>query len=47
VSALDRARDIAATVVDPEIPVLTIDDLGVLRDVRIDDDAVDVTITPT
>lgn len=40
--------DIAATVVDPEIPVLTIEDLGVLRAVRMDDDgAITVTITPT
>jgi ring-1,2-phenylacetyl-CoA epoxidase subunit PaaD len=35
-------------VVDPEIPVLTIDDLGVLRDVAVDPAGrVDVTITPT
>ncbi|GAA1124168.1 1,2-phenylacetyl-CoA epoxidase subunit PaaD [Arthrobacter flavus] len=40
--------DIAATVVDPEIPVLTIEDLGILREARLDDDgAVTVTITPT
>ena len=45
--------DIAATVCDPEIPVLTIEDLGILRDVRVDDAAapghrrVEVTITPT
>jgi ring-1,2-phenylacetyl-CoA epoxidase subunit PaaD len=40
--------EIAATVADPEIPVLTIEDLGVLRAVDIDDDgAVTVTITPT
>lgn len=33
---------------DPEIPVLTVVDLGVVRDVQIDDDgAVEVTITPT
>ena len=39
--------EIAATVADPEIPVLTIEDLGVLRAVDIDDDgAVTVTITP-
>lgn len=43
----DRARDIAASVVDPEIPVLTIADLGILRDVDIEDDRVVVTITPT
>ena len=41
-------RRVVATVVDPEIPVLTIEDLGVLRDVEIDDDGmVVVTITPT
>jgi ring-1,2-phenylacetyl-CoA epoxidase subunit PaaD len=36
-----------AAVVDPEIPVLTIDDLGVLRKVVRTDDGVVVTITPT
>ena len=41
-----RAR-IAAAVNDPEVPVLTIEDLGVLRDVRADGDRVTVTITPT
>jgi ring-1,2-phenylacetyl-CoA epoxidase subunit PaaD len=44
--------DIAATVTDPEIPVLTIEDLGVLRSVDLVDDggaepAVRVAITPT
>jgi ring-1,2-phenylacetyl-CoA epoxidase subunit PaaD len=42
-----RAWDAAASVVDPEIPVLTIADLGVLRDVRISDGHVEVAITPT
>ena len=42
------AWDIAATVVDPEIPVLTIADLGILRDVQIAETGqVKVTITPT
>ena len=44
---LARARSAAETVVDPEIPVLTIADLGVLRDVQMDGDTVAVTITPT
>ncbi len=44
---LARARAIAAAVPDPEVPVLTIDDLGVLRDVSVRDDRVTVTITPT
>lgn len=35
-------------VLDPEIPVLTIRDLGILRDARLlDDGTVEVTITPT
>ncbi len=42
-----RAWNTAATVVDPEIPVLTIADLGVLRDVVIRDGEVEVAITPT
>jgi ring-1,2-phenylacetyl-CoA epoxidase subunit PaaD len=33
--------------VDPEIPVLTIEDLGILRSVAITEDRVVVTITPT
>jgi ring-1,2-phenylacetyl-CoA epoxidase subunit PaaD len=42
-----RAWDVAADVVDPEIPVLTIADLGVLREVAISDGRVEVAITPT
>jgi ring-1,2-phenylacetyl-CoA epoxidase subunit PaaD len=42
-----RAWDAAARVVDPEIPVLTIADLGVLREVKISDGHVEVAITPT
>jgi ring-1,2-phenylacetyl-CoA epoxidase subunit PaaD len=42
-----RAWDAAAAVVDPEIPVLTIADLGVLREVRVSDGHVEVAITPT
>jgi ring-1,2-phenylacetyl-CoA epoxidase subunit PaaD len=41
-------RAVVAEVADPELPVLTIDDLGILRDVTVDDDGhVDVTVTPT
>ncbi|MBR0701746.1 phenylacetate-CoA oxygenase subunit PaaJ [Bradyrhizobium diazoefficiens] len=42
-----RAWDAAASVVDPEIPVLTIADLGVLREVAVAGDHVEVAITPT
>jgi len=44
---LARAWAAAASVVDPEIPVLSIADLGVLRDVRVVDGKVEVDITPT
>ena len=46
-SLVERARRAVETVVDPEIPVLTIADLGVLRDVQPAGDSVEVTITPT
>jgi ring-1,2-phenylacetyl-CoA epoxidase subunit PaaD len=45
---LARAREVAAAVLDPELPVLTLADLGVLRAVTPDaDGGVVVTITPT
>ena len=40
-------REVLGQVCDPEIPVITIEDLGVLRDVQVDGDRVVVTITPT
>jgi len=43
-----RAWEAAAAVVDPEVPVLTIADLGVLREVRVSESgAVEAVITPT
>lgn len=49
-----QAWDLAATICDPEIPVLTIEDLGILREVTVAEGSVDgnrpdvcVTITPT
>jgi len=41
------ARETAASVLDPELPAVTIAELGILRDVREADGAVTVTITPT
>jgi ring-1,2-phenylacetyl-CoA epoxidase subunit PaaD len=41
-------RAVADTVTDPELPMLTLSDLGVLRDVRVEDrGTVVVEITPT
>lgn len=44
----ERAYAVARTVTDPEMPMLTLDDLGVLRDVEVSETgAVTVAITPT
>jgi ring-1,2-phenylacetyl-CoA epoxidase subunit PaaD len=43
----DKAWSVAAAVVDPEIPVLSIADLGVLREVKINNGQVEAVITPT
>jgi ring-1,2-phenylacetyl-CoA epoxidase subunit PaaD len=42
-----KIRAILETVADPEIPVLTITDLGILRDVHFSGDEIEVVITPT
>lgn len=34
-------------VMDPEVPVLSVVELGIVRDVEIDEDGVTVTVTPT
>lgn len=47
VGAREAAWQVAASVADPEVPVLTIGDLGVLRSVEVDGDTVRVEITPT
>jgi ring-1,2-phenylacetyl-CoA epoxidase subunit PaaD len=41
------AADVVDTVTDPELPMLTLGDLGIVRDVREDEEGVVVTITPT
>ncbi|HKK88082.1 MAG TPA: 1,2-phenylacetyl-CoA epoxidase subunit PaaD [Saprospiraceae bacterium] len=43
----ERIYDILRKVKDPEIPVLTIEDLGILRGVSIDNGELIVKITPT
>ena len=45
---LARAWDVLEAVPDPEIPVVSIRELGILRDVRrADDGQLEVVITPT
>jgi ring-1,2-phenylacetyl-CoA epoxidase subunit PaaD len=47
-TTLETVRELASRVTDPEMPMLTLEDLGVLRGVEVDDGgAVVVTITPT
>jgi ring-1,2-phenylacetyl-CoA epoxidase subunit PaaD len=47
--ALARAREVAAAVPDPELPMLTVADLGILRDVEVEPGGQRVTVwvTPT
>jgi ring-1,2-phenylacetyl-CoA epoxidase subunit PaaD len=44
---LRRARQVAQSVPDPELPMLTLADLGILRDVAVTDGRVVVWLTPT
>ena len=43
----DNVWQILGTVVDPEVPVLSVVDLGIIRDIKIKDNKIEVTITPT
>ena len=43
----EQVREVLAQVTDPEIPVITIEDLGILRHVAVEGEHVTVTITPT
>jgi ring-1,2-phenylacetyl-CoA epoxidase subunit PaaD len=44
---LATIREIAAAVPDPELPMVTLADLGILRGVELSDGHAVVTITPT
>ena len=46
-NAEKKVWQILETVCDPEVPVLTILDLGIVRDVKIDENVLEVVITPT
>lgn len=45
--SVSNVYDILKTVCDPEIPVLSILDLGIVRDVKFNDYSLNITITPT
>ena len=45
--SIKKIWNLLETVTDPEVPVLTIMDLGIVRDVKINDEEIEVVITPT
>lgn len=47
VLSLERAWEVLHAIPDPEIPVISICDLGIVRDVRVGNGAVEVVVTPT
>lgn len=46
-AALENIRALVGAIEDPEIPVLTLDDLGIIRGVEHQEGALKITITPT
>ncbi len=44
---VQRAWDVLDTVLDPEVPAVSVRDLGIVRDVRLIGDALEVVLTPT
>lgn len=47
IATVAAVKRLVAAVPDPELPVITIDELGILRGVEVDGDRVIITITPT
>ena len=46
-TSAQRAWDVLATVLDPEVPVLSVCDLGIVRDVQCTPAGTQVVLTPT
>jgi len=46
-SRIEHAWAVLATVLDPEVPVVSVVDLGIVREVSDDGDALTVVVTPT
>ncbi|VAW36616.1 1,2-phenylacetyl-CoA epoxidase, subunit D, partial [hydrothermal vent metagenome] len=44
---IQQVEDILQQVTDPEIPVLSLQDLGVIRNIEVTNNKIAVTITPT
>jgi ring-1,2-phenylacetyl-CoA epoxidase subunit PaaD len=43
----DALWGVLSNVLDPEVPVLSVVDLGIVRDIRVDESGTEVTVTPT
>jgi ring-1,2-phenylacetyl-CoA epoxidase subunit PaaD len=46
-SAEQHIRELLNDVYDPEVPVLSVIDLGIIRDINLHDDDIEIVITPT
>lgn len=46
-SAVDAIYQLLQTIPDPEVPVITIVELGIIRDVQLNGSVAEITITPT
>ena len=46
-SRAERAWDVLSTVLDPEVPAVSVCDLGIVRDVIEHDDGLEIVLTPT
>lgn len=44
---IEKIKSILDIVMDPEVPVLSVTDLGIIRDVRVNEKEVEIIITPT
>ncbi|RYZ08731.1 MAG: phenylacetate-CoA oxygenase subunit PaaJ [Comamonadaceae bacterium] len=47
ISRIETAWDVLSTVLDPEVPALSVRDLGIVRDVVAHADGLEVVLTPT
>lgn len=43
----EQAYAVLSEVMDPEVPVLSVVELGIVRDIQVDEERVTVTVTPT
>ena len=43
----EKIKSILETVMDPEVPVISVIDLGIIREIKLENDIIDIVITPT